>query len=303
MRNLLLCLLLGLLSWPVQGDAPSSRNGLHLVASIEPVAMVLRELLHGLPEDEVRVSTLLAPNQNMHHVSFTPGQARALRQADLVVWLGAEAEPQVGALVRRHGQADLALTDLPGIYRRDGDEGHVHEHDGHHHHHDSLLDPHLWLYPDNMLRLAQALAAHPVVADLPDWPARLARFDARLAAAVQEAERTLAPHRGQPYLSHHDAWAYFADAFQISRPLIITHNVEASASSRRFAELYRSMQQDGVRCVMAEPEGRRSLLERLCGEDCQLVEADPLGRDLGGADYSVLLTHLATRFSGCLAGP
>lgn len=285
---------------------PAAAATPHIVASVEPLSMLLREVLG----DDVRVSTLLAPQQNPHQVSFTPGQARALRDADLVVWLGAEAEPQVAQMVQRHARAALALTDLPRVYRRDGDEGHLHtddheDDDGHHHH--DLLDPHLWLYPENMLRLAQALPDQAVLADLPDWPARLAAFEARLDDTVTAQREQLAPLAERLYLSHHDPWAYFADAFGIQRPLIISHNIEASASSRRFAEIHRTMAVRQVRCVMAEPEGRRALLERLCRDDCLLVEADPMGRYLVSeqpeAHYTALLAHLGNLFGECLTGP
>ncbi|WP_162925614.1 metal ABC transporter substrate-binding protein [Isoalcanivorax indicus] len=293
MRRLLLSLLLIPLLLPLSAQAT-----IRVAASVEPLSMLLRELLG----DEVEVRTLLLPNQNPHHVSFTPGQARTLREADLVVWLGAEAEPQMTALVKRHGRAALALTDLRSLYRRDGDDGHVHHADDDHHH-ASLLDPHLWLYPDNMRALAAALSAHPLLAELPDWPARLAAFGDRLDTVEAGVRAALADHAEATYLSHHDPWAYFADAFGIRRPMIISHNVEASASSRRFAELSRSMAQQQVVCVMAEPEGRRALLERLCGDGCHLVEADPLGRDLIDARYTDLLAHLGGLFDRCLSGP
>ncbi|MBZ2188768.1 zinc ABC transporter substrate-binding protein [Alcanivorax sp. JB21] len=291
---------------PLLQALPAAAETPRIVASVEPLAMLLREVLG----DDARVSTLLLPQQNPHQVSFTPGQARALRDADLVIWLGPEAEPQIAQMVQRHAGAALALTDLPMIYRRDGDDGHLHtddhdDDDGHHH--ADLLDPHLWLYPENMLRLAQALPDQAVLANVPDWPARLAAFDARLSDTVARQRARLEPLSERLYLSHHDPWAYFADAFGVQRPLIISHNIEASASSRRFAEIHRTMAVREVRCVMAEPEGRRALLERLCRDDCRLVEADPMGRHLASADpaahYTALLTHLAGLFSECLGGP
>jgi ABC-type Zn2+ transport system substrate-binding protein/surface adhesin len=51
---------------------------------------------------------------------------------------------------------------------------------------------------------------------------------------------------------------------------------------------------------MAEPESQRALLERLCRDDCRIVEADPLGRQLGMVGYAALLQDLADRFTSCL---
>ena len=271
-----------------------------VLASIEPVAMLLREVLG----DAVRVETLMLPNQTPHNASFTPGQARQVREADLLVWLGADAEPGMAGLLKRHAGRQLALTDLDGVYRRDGDEGHDHHHDDDAHHH-GLLDPHLWLYPANMRRLAQALPAEADALGLSrdEVVQRVALFDAALTETEAAVRAALAPVAGTPYLSHHDAWAYFSDAFGVRRPLVINHNIEASASSRRFVELSSTLQAQQVHCVMAEPEARRALLERLCRDQCRLVQADPLGRDVAGGTYSGLLTHLQGLFSQCLTAP
>ncbi len=271
-----------------------------VLASIEPVAMLLREVLG----DAVRVETLMLPNQTPHNASFTPGQARQVREADLLVWLGADAEPGMAGLLKRHAGRQLALTDLDGVYRRDGDEGHDHHHDDDAHHH-GLLDPHLWLYPANMRRLAQALPAEAEALGLSrdEMVQRVALFDAALTETEAAVRAALAPVAGTPYLSHHDAWAYFSDAFGVRRPLVINHNIEASASSRRFVELSSTLQAQQVHCVMAEPEARRALLERLCRDQCRLVQADPLGRDVAGGTYSGLLTHLQGLFSQCLTAP
>lgn len=271
-----------------------------VLASIEPVAMLLREVLG----DAVRVETLMLPNQTPHNASFTPGQARQVREADLLVWLGADAEPGMAGLLKRHAGRQLALTDLDGVYRRDGDEGHDHHHDDDAHHH-GLLDPHLWLYPANMRRLAQALPAEADALGLSrdEVVQRVALFDTALTETEAAVRAALAPVAGTPYLSHHDAWAYFSDAFGVRRPLVINHNIEASASSRRFVELSSTLQAQQVHCVMAEPEARRALLERLCRDQCRLVQADPLGRDVAGGTYSGLLTHLQGLFSQCLTAP
>ena len=258
-----------------------------VVASIEPLSMLVRDVLG----DDVEVRTLLLPGQNPHHASMTPGQARLVRDADLLVWLGADAEPHVARLVRRRDGDILTLLDLDGVHTRPEQDS-EHDHQGHRHHHSGLADPHLWLYPDNMRLLAAALAG--------DQPAQAETFERQLAALEKRLAVQLAPVAARRYLSHHDAWAYFAEAFSLQRPLVISPNLEASASSRRFVELSRQVERLEIGCILAEPEGSRALLRRLC-EDCRLVEADPLGRGLAGGGYLEFLEWLAGRFATCLA--
>jgi len=266
-----------------------------VVASIEPLAMLAREVLG----DEAEVSTLLLPNQTPHFAAFTPGQARQVRDAELVIWLGHEAEPNVEGLVdKAHGRT-LALLDLPQTVRRYGD---AHEHEGHAHH-DSELDPHLWLAPDNAVRLADALLALAPQLGV-DANAVAQRHDAfvkKLAQRRADWQQQFAPLHDTPWLTQHNPWGYLVDEWQLHEPLMVSASLQGSASARRFAELVQQMRAQNVRCAVAEPEAQRALLARLCQGECRIVDIDPLGRDLAGQGYVDFLQHIATRLQTCLA--
>lgn len=272
--------------------APALSAETRLLASIEPLAMVTREVSGS----GVEVDTLMRPGQSLHGASLTPGQVRALRDAELFVWLGPEAEPQLAPLVARRAGPDLALLSLEGIQRLHADDDHAHEHGGgdHDEAEATALDPHLWLDPHNMARLGQALAA------------RLGRddqaFQQELEAARESVRTRLEPVKNRSYVSQHDPWRYFAEAFGLHPALVASEGIAAGASARRFVELARAMERREVRCVLAEPDARRALLERLCRDDCRLVELDPLGRSRTNTGYTDFLDHLGGRFRTCLGG-
>ncbi len=279
------------LSWSVVAPAAGSAPA-RVLGSVEPITMMLREVL-GEP---VHAATLLEPGQNPHNVSFTPGQARRAHEADLVVWTGGEAEPQVAGLLGRRKGPELALLDQPGVYVRKGGDHHHHGH-----HHDRPVDPHLWLYPDNMRRLARGL--EPFHEELGMEEQELARrvdeFVSRLEALEERLGEELAPVADRPYLSYHDPWAYLAASLGIQRPAVVSHNLDVEPGTREFARLAREVRDQGIECVLVEPEGRRALLRRLCAE-CRVVAVDPLGRDRDGETYSSFLEGIAERFAACL---
>ena len=66
-----------------------------IVASVEPLAKLLRSL-YG---PEVEVVTLLQANQNPHQLALSPRQVMQVRDADLLVWLGAGVEAPLAPLV------------------------------------------------------------------------------------------------------------------------------------------------------------------------------------------------------------
>ncbi len=274
-------------------DAPP-----RVLASIEPLAMLLRDVFG----DAVTVDTFLLSSQTPHDASFTPGQARKVQQADLIVWLGEAAEPSLAKLMARGKGPELAMLSLPGIHQRPlQDASDDHDHNGRDH--QNSLDPHLWLSPDNMIELARALPAQAATLGLD--PQQIQRqvsgFETGLNQQRALLQQQLAPYADKPYLSHHDAWGYFAEAFDLRPVLPVSASTELSPGSKRFIALIRQIETDNIRCFMAEPESRRALAERLCRDQCRVVEADPLGRGLGKVGYATLLDDLGQRFIHCLA--
>lgn len=290
---LLFCLLL-----PLPVHAAIAAEPPRVLASIEPLAMLLRDVFG----DAVTVDTFLLSSQTPHDASFTPGQARKVQQADLIVWLGSAAEPSLAKLMARGKGAELAMLSLPGLHQREL-QGTDDDHDHPEHNHESNLDPHLWLSPDNMIVLARALPAQAAALGLDPQQiqAQVASFETRLAQQCARLQPQLAPYADKPYLSHHDAWGYFAEAFGLQPVLPVSASTDLSPGSKRFIALIRQIETDNIHCFMAEPESRRALAERLCRDQCRVVEADPLGRGLGKVGYAALLDDLSQRFIRCLA--
>lgn len=266
-----------------------------VVASVEPVAMALRAL-YG---EQAEVVTLLAPNQSPHNPMLSPRQMLTLRQADLVVWLGAEAEPAVADLMARRDGPSVALLSLPGVTRREGGHEHAHDHGhDHDHDHDGALDPHLWLDPDNMAALARGLAARDA-GHLPDGEP--ARFLEALESARQSARQRLAPLADRAWLSYHNPWGYFQQRLGLSAPVTVSAQLGAGPGSRRFVALAQQVADRDLTCAVLEPEAQRDLIQRLC-PDCRKVALDPLGRDHPDLAYPAWLDQVvAAGFERCLS--
>lgn len=276
-----------------------------VVASVEPLAMLLREVFAGagLTDEQVRVSTLMLPSQTPHHSALTPSQLRLAQQASLLIWVGAAAEPALARLLARRSGATLAMLSLDGIIRRQsaGDDGPHHDSD-----HDAIdggLDPHLWLAPDNMLLLAQALPAQAEILGLPaaQLEQGVNRFADTLTRRRAEIDNSLKPLRDRRFLSQHDAWGYFTDAFHLTPGLAASQQLELSPGSQRFIELIATVERQDIQCVLAEPEARWALLMRVCRGQCRIIEADPLGRHITHSHYSDFLVEMGFRFQACLS--
>lgn len=289
-RLLLLPLLCVSLCSPLAAAAADKPQ---LLASIEPLSMLARELF----AQRVRVHTLLRPSQNPHHASFSPAQLRLLKRADLLLWLGAAAEPYLTKYLSVRQGPQLTLLAQPHVSPLD--ETHV---DPHHAEHGGV-DPHLWTDPKRMEKLLPALVSWGVSQglDAKQLKKRAQRLKQRLDNEVATAKKQLAPLADTPWLSYHNPWHYFQQRLGISAPLTVVSQPGANTGSRHFLRLAQQMAQQQVHCALLEPEARVALIDKLCqAPGCQMLPLDPLGRDSKAATYSQWWRGLVQQFRQCL---
>lgn len=291
---------LALMLWLLCGT-PLALAQPQVLASIEPLAMAVREIVG----DEVQVETLLHANQTTHDPQLLPSQQRQLLEAPLLLWLGAEAEPALARSMARRSKPTLALLDLATVQLRYADHDHHHgaAHDHDEQHHAAALDGHLWLSLANMRAFAQALIplhAHFGL-DEATLTQRVAQASSRWQTLEDTLRKQLAPYADRAYVSHHDAWGYFYDSMGLRPVTTLSSNTLVTPGARTYARLASRFRDQGIHCVLAEPEANMALLQRLCSGECAITLLDPLGRNLTGQSYSALLQHIGEQFGQCLA--
>ena len=288
-----LALLSGLLLWVLVGAPAAAASEVRVVASIRPLALMAEDL----GSDWLQVDTLLAANQEPHHLSLSISQRRLLSRADLVLWVDPGLEAYlVKPLSRRPPRASLAFhevlteraSDAP-VPTRDGND----DHSG---------DFHYWLDPALVAEYYQLLAARLI--DLA--PAREAKIRAQLQQRLSalrdfeaDAAARLAPFARRPLLVDHQAYGYFARHFNLNIAGALMDESGVNAGPRTLAGLG---QQREVRCVMVEllPPSRRA--SKMATQlNVPVVAVDPLGSGLGPeAGFIDLLAAVTDGFLRCL---
>ena len=345
---------LALLAGPLRAEVPQ------VVTDIAPVHALTAQVMDGVGEPELLVRPGLSP----HSYALRPSQARALQDADLVVWIGEGLAPwlekplealaghgEMLELIEAEGTVKLPYRgaddilaaaeaahdehddhdhdaqedhndhaaeagdedhdDHDGEADEDGheegqEEGHEHEEAGHHHHHGSY-DPHAWLDPQNgsvwLGVIAEKLAAlDPEHAEL--YRANAAKGQAEIAAAVDEVAAAVAPMKGVPVVSYHDAFQYFEARFGLTLVGTVTPGDATDPSPAQLARLRDRLQELGVRCAFAEPQFDTRLLQAaVAGRDIPILQLDPLGREhaVGKDLYPALIRDLGAGFAACVA--
>ncbi|WP_109463986.1 zinc ABC transporter substrate-binding protein [Albibacillus kandeliae] len=326
MRLATLCSALLLGAAPVCAETP------RIATDILPVQSLVAMVTGDLAEPEV----VVAPGASPHSFALRPSQARALEQAQLVVWVGPELTPWLEKPVTTlaTGAQDLRLLHVPGIETlafRDilageeeddhddhGEEGHDdHDHVGHddhdheahegheHHHHVGDTDPHAWLDPRNAAVWVGAIAE--ALAGIDPEHAETYRANAEAAAAELTAldarlAEQLAGAADARFISFHDGFQYFEHRYGLTSVGTVALGDASDPSPARIAELRERVAATGASCAFREPQYNDRLLQTVSeGQSLGFAVLDPLGSELtpGATLYPDLLEAMATAVAAC----
>jgi len=176
-------------------------------------------------------------------------------------------------------------------------------HEGHDH---GEHDPHAWLSPQNAATWMNVIASQLSAADPENagaYFANAAAGRAEIDTLTAEVNAMLEPVRGASFIVFHDAYQYFESAFDFPASGAISISDASDPSPARIAEIRARIADEGIDCVLAEPQFNAGLVATvLDGTEAGTGILDPLGSDLepGPALYPQLIRNLATNLAECL---
>lgn len=297
-------------SAPVVAEIPQ------VVTDIAPVHSLVAQVMAGVGVPEL----IVRPGVSPHTYAMRPSEARALQQADLVVWIGGDLTPWLAKPLETlaSGGRQVALLDQEVTqthpYREFNHEdeheevGHeAHDDDGHddHAHDHEGRDPHAWLDPQNARAWLGLLAGE--LAELDPENAALYRENAaaaqlRLDEVSSAVAAEVLPMQQVPFVALHDAFQYFERRYGLTLVGTVSLGDASSPSPARLAELRADIEALGVACAFAEPQFDTALLEAAVeGSEARILVLDPLGAQMnpGPELYNDVLKAMAAGFGAC----
>lgn len=188
----------------------------------------------------------------------------------------------------------------------DDHDDHDDEEAGHDEHDHGAHDPHAWLSPQNAMTWLNVIAGQLSAAD-PDnagaYFANAAAGRTEIEALIGEVTATLDPVRDGQFVVFHDAYQYFEADFDFPASGAISIGDASDPSPARIAEIQDRIAEQGIDCVLAEPQFNPGLVATvLDGTEAQTGILDPLGSDLepGPTLYPQLIRNLSTALAGCM---
>ncbi len=203
-----------------------------------------------------------------------------------------------------HGREEHAENE---VHEEDHEnEDHEHMELAHDEQEHGAHDPHAWLSPENASVWLNLIAAELSTFD----PENAGAYFANAAAARAEMEELAAevstmldPVRGGRFIVFHDAYQYFETAFDFPAIGAISLSDASDPSPARITEIQGRIRDEGVDCVLAEPQFNDGLVAAVLeGTDANTGVIDPLGADLdpGPALYPQVIRNMAMTLVECL---
>ncbi|NEG66371.1 zinc ABC transporter substrate-binding protein ZnuA [Pantoea agglomerans] len=287
----------------------------NVVASLKPVGFIAAAIADGVTP----VDVLLPDGASEHDYSLRPSDAKRLKNADLVVWVGPEMEAFMAkSAAELPAQKNLAMVNIEGIKPllisggEDEDEhtaekSEEQDADAHHHHHGEF-NMHLWLSPE--IARKTAVAIHGKLLELmpqdkAKLDANLQQFEVALADTDKRVSAQLAPVRNKGYFVFHDAYTYFEKQYGLSPTGHFTVNPEIQPGAQRLHQIRTQLVEQKAVCVFAEPQFRPAVIDAVArGTQVRKGTLDPLGTDISLAkdSYVKFLSQLSSQYESCLNG-
>ncbi len=301
--------------WVLIFTAPTFGNAAEpprVVVSMAPIHSLVAGVMKGIGTPELLIKGGTSP----HNTRLKPSQMRSLSQAEVIFWLGEEAEgflqqPLKSASSKQH---IIKILDLPKLLLLPLRKGGIWEDDSHGKHnsghataeHPEHIDSHIWLDPFNAMIIAQA------VADI------LSKIDTERATQYQENAKQLifrlenlhleidavaVAAINKPHIVFHDAYQYFETRYRLKAAGSVTLDPDRKPSAKRLREIQQKIQNSNAHCIFSEPQFPSSHLKILTGSnEYYSGTLDPVGTEIppGPNMYFTLMRRLVSDFVSCL---
>lgn len=264
------------------GRGQAAGDRLNVVTSFLPVYCFAANVAGNY----AKVENLLPPGTEPHDFQFSAREVKRLEAADVVIINGLGIESWLDKVIRGRGEVKAEVVELSAGLKRDliyslpyldlGNRGAADAQSG-------RANPHVWLDPrlaehgvtNILLALQRADPAHAE-----GYRQNAAKYVARLEKLDAELEAGLAPFKGQPIITFHDAYPYFARRYGLKIVGVIEEVPDVQPSPRYLERLHEVILRKGVKVIFSDKQFSAKLAEQI------------------GRDYHVAVAQLDTLETG-----
>ena len=279
---------------PLAATVTASEPPVRFVASIHPLAAILREIIIGRAE----VSCLLRPGSSPHTFEPTPSDIKGIETAQAFFYVGPGLDGEwVQKLPVRHKVSLLTL--VPEEERLQMTAGHeYHHHPGEneeHHEGKGMTDPHFWTDPLTVQAMVPQLVTELGRIDPAGRAVYVAngeKFKHRLAQLDQELRVILKPLVGVPLLLFHPSFNYLFHRYDLQTAGVVVVAPGREPTPKFLFTLVQRIKAENIKALFTEPQLARRPAQVLAeSADIPVYNLDPIGGVPGRESYPGLLLY------------
>jgi zinc transport system substrate-binding protein len=260
-----------------------------IVTTIRPLQLIAEAIV----QEYGVVTSIVSGQQSPHQFTISPSDRRALGEADMLIWIGADFEIYLADFFEQQSRAEITLNTLQltglTLYDAAADQ----------------LDAHLWLDTGNASKIAEAVAerlSRLDEANASHYRQNLAHFRRGLENTNREISELLQRSPGRSYVVFHNAYQYFEKQFGLQHQFALLNDPETEPGIRQILSTRERISVNKPHCLLHEFTSSMELIDTMLdGYELKTVVVDLLGEKLSAEDgYIGLISNVAAKFSSCL---
>jgi len=246
-----------------------------IITSIYPYEMLLQEMVG----DGVRVQSLIPASASPHTWSPKAKDIKKLDEAKLLIMNGLGLEEQLTDAFKQRSDKLIDLSALIGVQQAEATEKHQHA-EGHHH---GDINPHIWLSPQYLIRMAMMLADQ-LQSHFPEQTAAINQNTMtlvnNLSSMHQQISKDRATMDNPVIITYHDSFHHLAKDYDIKVAATVQPSPGKEPTSKELAALGKIIKANNITTIFVEPQMDKRSAKVLADEfTLDILTLDPLGHE------------------------
>ncbi|MCE3232186.1 MAG: zinc transporter substrate-binding protein [Rickettsiaceae bacterium] len=281
-----------------------AEDKLKITASIKPIHSLVAAVTDGINEPVL----LLGSSNSPHNYSLKPSDMKTIKESNIIFIVSYDME----FFLRRPLQSlkkDVTIVELSktnGLTLLPKRNLNLSEDDEHHddHHHGSV-DLHIWLSPENAIKMTNEIAnvlSKKDPKNAKKYQDNAKAYIEKITAKEDTIRNKLEPYTTKPYVVFHDGYQYFEKHFGLNFAGAISVPENEAIGAQRFRKIEDIITQKDAKCLFSEPQFSASTIDAIAqNQKIKVGKLDYLGINVeaGKEAYIDIIDGIADSIVSC----
>ncbi|MCC6543658.1 MAG: zinc ABC transporter substrate-binding protein [Nitrospirae bacterium] len=261
---------------------------------------ILEDFVRNVGGERVEVRSLLSGLESEHTYTPKPSDIIIVKEAQVLVEVGLGLEVWVTSLIKNASNSNLiTITTSTGIPLIRGEGTDLHHHNNH------LGNPHIWLDPERAKSMIRHITDALSKID-PEgrkyYLSNQAEYFIKIDRMRKDIEKKLSSVKNRRIITHHPAWPYFAQRFNLKIEDNIQMQAGTESSAKHMANLISEIRKGNIKVLVSEPQLNPNIPRAIADETgVRVITLTPIPGGLPGTDtYIEMMEYNGSRLAEAL---